>query len=422
MTMEIKMETVVKRFSDYISFNTQSDEANDKECPSTPGQMVLAKHLADELRSIGLTEVTVDEHGYVMATLPANNGDDSPVVGFISHLDTSPDAAGGPIHERIIHAYAGGDIVLNEAKGIVFSVADFPGIERYKGQDIMMTDGTTLLGADDKAGVTAIVSAAEYLMAHPEISHGKIRLGFTPDEETGRSADRFDVKAFGADFAYTVDGGELGGLEYENFNAANPTILFHGRSVHTGDAKGKMKNAVSMAAEWQQMLPAGEKPEYTERHEGFFHVHTVAGSVELVTMEMLVRDHDRAHFERRKALLDDMAAFFNKKYGEGSVEVHHRDVYYNMLEKIEDGNLYVVELAREAMEEIGIEPDVQPIRGGTDGARLSFMGLPCPNLFTGGANFHGRFEYLPLPSLKKAAELVLAIMVKAASCKGKAGK
>lgn len=413
MKMEIKMETVVKRFRDYISFNTQSDEANDKECPSTQGQMVLAEHLAEELRSIGLTEVTVDEHAYVMATLPANDDGDAPVVGFISHLDTSPDAAGGPIHEQIIRAYPGGDIVLNKEKNIVFSVADFPGIERYKGQDIMMTDGTTLLGADDKAGVTAIVSAAEYLMAHPEIRHGKIRLGFTPDEETGRSADRFDVKAFGADFAYTVDGGELGGLEYENFNAANPTIVFHGRSVHTGDAKGKMKNAVSMAAEWQQMLPAGEKPEYTEGHEGFFHVHTIHGGVETVTMEMLVRDHDRAHFERRKALLDDMAAFFNKKYGEGSVEVHHRDVYYNMLEKIEDGNLYVVELARKAMEEVGVEPDVQPIRGGTDGARLSFMGLPCPNLFTGGANFHGRFEYLPLPSLQKAAEVVLAIMVKA---------
>ena len=412
MKMEIKMETVVKRFRDYISFNTQSDEANDKECPSTQGQMVLAEHLAEELRSIGLTEVTVDEHAYVMATLPANDDGDAPVVGFISHLDTSPDAAGVPIHEQIIRAYPGGDIVLNKEKNIVFSVADFPGIERYKGQDIMMTDGTTLLGADDKAGVTAIVSAAEYLMAHPEIRHGKIRLGFTPDEETGRSADRFDVKAFGADFAYTVDGGELGGLEYENFNAANPTIVFHGRSVHTGDAKGKMKNAVSMAAEWQQMLPAGEKPEYTEGHEGFFHVHTIHGGVEMVTMEMLVRDHDRAHFERRKALLDDMAAFFNKKYGEGSVEVHHRDVYYNMLEKIEDGNLYVVELARAAMEEVGVEPDVQPIRGGTDGARLSFMGLPCPNLFTGGANFHGRFEYLPLPSLKKAAEVVLAIMVK----------
>jgi tripeptide aminopeptidase len=413
MKMEIKMETVVKRFRDYISFNTQSDEANDKECPSTQGQMVLAEHLAEELRSIGLTEVTVDEHAYVVATLPANDDGDAPVVGFISHLDTSPDAAGGPIHEQIIRAYPGGDIVLNKEKNIVFSVADFPGIERYKGQDIMMTDGTTLLGADDKAGVTAIVSAAEYLMAHPEIRHGKIRLGFTPDEETGRSADRFDVKAFGADFAYTVDGGELGGLEYENFNAANPTIVFHGRSVHTGDAKGKMKNAVSMAAEWQQMLPAGEKPEYTEGHEGFFHVHTIHGGVEMVTMEMLVRDHDRAHFERRKALLDDMAAFFNKKYGEGSVEVHHRDVYYNMLEKIEDGNLYVVELARAAMEEVGVEPDVQPIRGGTDGARLSFMGLPCPNLFTGGANFHGRFEYLPLSSLQKAAEVVLAIMIKA---------
>lgn len=411
MTMEIEMETVVKRFRDYISFNTQSDEANDKECPSTPGQMVLAKHLADELRSIGLTEVTVDEHGYVMATLPANNGDDSPVVGFISHLDTSPDAAGGPIHEQIIHAYAGGDIVLNEEKGIVFSVADFPGIERYKGQDIMMTDGTTLLGADDKAGVTAIVSAAEYLMAHPEISHGKIRLGFTPDEETGRSADRFDVKAFGADFAYTVDGGEIGGLEYENFNAANPTILFHGRSVHTGDAKGKMKNAVSMAAEWQQMLPAGEKPEYTEGYEGFFHVYKISGGVETCTMHMLVRDHDRAKFEERKAFLNKLAAFFNERYGAGTVEVTPHDVYYNMREKIEDGNMYVVDLAKEAMREAGIEPVISPVRGGTDGSQLSFRGLPCPNLFTGGLNYHGRYEYLPLPSLKAAAETTLHLMV-----------
>ena len=413
MTMEIEMETVVKRFRDYISFNTQSDEANDKECPSTPGQMVLAKHLADELRSIGLTEVTVDEHGYVMATLPANNGDDSPVVGFISHLDTSPDAAGGPIHEQIIHAYAGGDIVLNEEKGIVFSVADFPGIERYKGQDIMMTDGTTLLGADDKAGVTAIVSAAEYLMAHPEISHGKIRLGFTPDEETGRSADRFDVKAFGADFAYTVDGGELGGLEYENFNAANPTILFHGRSVHTGDAKGKMKNAVSMAAEWQQMLPAGEKPEYTEGREGFFHVYKIEGDVEKCTMHMLVRDHDRARFDARKALLDQIAAFLNQKYGARTVTLTHHDVYFNMLEKIEDGHMDVVDLAKTAMKAVGVTPVVSPIRGGTDGAQLSFRGLPCPNLFTGGANFHGRFEYLPTASLKKACETVVEIAKRA---------
>ena len=401
MKMEMNMETLVKRFRDYISFNTQSDEENDKECPSTPGQMVLAKHLAEELKALGLADVTLDEHGYIMATLPANGCEDAPVVGFISHMDTSPDAAGGPIHE----------------KNIIFSTKDYPGIEKYKGQDIMMTDGTTLLGADDKAGVTAIVSAAEYLLQHPEIQHGKIRLGFTPDEETGRSADRFDVKAFGADFAYTVDGGELGGLEYENFNAANPTIVFHGRSSHTGDAKGKMKNAVTMAAEWQQMLPAGEKPEYTEGHEGFFHVHTIKGGVEEVTLGMLVRDHDRAKFEQRKALLDDMAAFFNKKYGEGSVEVQHHDVYYNMLEKIEDGNMYIVELARQAMEAAGVTPDVEPIRGGTDGARLSFMGLPCPNLFTGGANFHGRFEYLPLQSLKKSAEVVLSIMVKAGSLK-----
>ena len=417
MTMEIEMETVVKRFRDYISFNTQSDEANDKECPSTPGQMVLAKHLADELRSIGLTEVTVDEHGYVMATLPANNGDDSPVVGFISHLDTSPDAAGGPIHEQIIHAYAGGDIVLNEEKGIVFSVADFPGIERYKGQDIMMTDGTTLLGADDKAGVTAIVSAAEYLMAHPEISHGKIRLGFTPDEETGRSAAKFDVEKFGADFAYTVDGGEIGGLEYENFNAANPVITFHGVSVHTGDAKGKMVNALTLASEWQQMLPAGEKPEYTEGYEGFFHVYKLEGGCEEAVMHMLVRDHDKAKFEARKALLDKMAAFFNERYGEGTVEIAPHDVYYNMLEKIEDGNMYVVELAKQAMRTQGIEPDIQPIRGGTDGAQLSFRGLPCPNLFTGGANFHGRFEYLPLPSLQAAADTTLQIMVDAGQLK-----
>ncbi len=417
MTMEIDMETLIKRFRDYISFNTQSDEENDKECPSTPGQMVLAKHLAAELEEIGLEDVTLDEHGYIMATLPANGQQEAPVVGFISHMDTSPDAAGGPIHEQIIRNYAGGDIVLNPEKHIVFSTADYPGIEKYKGQDIMMTDGTTLLGADDKAGVTAIVSAAEYLLQHPEIQHGKIRLGFTPDEETGRSADRFDVRKFAADFAYTVDGGELGGLEYENFNAANPTIVFHGRSSHTGDAKGKMKNAVTMAAEWQQMLPAGEKPEYTEGHEGFFHVHTIKGGVEEVTMGMLVRDHDKEKFAKRKALLDDMAAFFNQKYGEGSVEVQHHDVYYNMLEKIEDGNLYIVDLAREAMEEAGVKPDIEPIRGGTDGARLSFMGLPCPNLFTGGANFHGRFEYLPLQSLQKAAETVLHIMVKAGRLK-----
>lgn len=415
MAMEIEMETLVKRFRDYISFDTQSDE-NSETCPSTAKQMILAKHLAEELKTLGLEEVTLDEHGYIMATLPANGVEQAPVAGFIAHMDTSPDASGADIHEQIIH-YEGGDILLNPEKQIVFSVKDFPEIEKYKGQDIMMTDGTTLLGADDKAGITSIVSAAEYLLQHPEIKHGKIRLGFTPDEEIGRSALRFDVKKFGADFAYTIDGGELGGLEYENFNAANPTIHIHGRSVHTGSGKGKMKNAVAIAAEWQAMLPAGEKPEYTEGHEGFYHVHKIHGGVEEVTMGMLIRDHDKERFAARKAFLDKMAAFLNEKYGAGTVEVEHRDIYHNMLEKIADGNMYIVDLARAAMEEVGVKPNVQPIRGGTDGARLSFCGLPCPNIFTGGANFHGRFEYLPLESLKKAAEVTLAIMVKAGELK-----
>ncbi|SFT47480.1 tripeptide aminopeptidase [Selenomonas sp. GACV-9] len=415
--MELEMDVLVKRFKDYISFDTQSDEENDKVCPSTPGQLVLAKHLAEELKEIGLEEVDLDNHGYVMATLPANGVTDAPVVGFIAHVDTSPDASGADIKPQIIKDYDGNDVVLNENGPIIFSTKDFPEVLKYKGQDIMFTDGTTLLGADDKAGVTAIVSAMEYLVQHPEIKHGKIRVGFTPDEEVGRSADRFDVGKFAADFAYTIDGGELGGLEYENFNAANPTITFHGRSMHTGSAKGKMINALSVAAEWQQMLPAGEKPEYTEGYEGFYQVHKLEGGVEKCTMHMLIRDHDRQKFEARKAMLQTIADFLNAKYGEGTVEITPHDVYYNMLEKIEDGNMYVVELAKQAMEGCGVTPDVQPIRGGTDGARLSFMGLPCPNIFTGGANFHGRFEYLPLNSLKKAGETVLGIAVGAASLK-----
>ena len=415
--MELEMDVLVKRFKDYISFDTQSDEENDKVCPSTPGQLVLAKHLAEELKEIGLTEVELDNHGYVMATLPANGIEDAPVVGFIAHVDTSPDASGADIKPQIIKNYDGNDVVLNENGPIVFSTKDFPEVLKYKGQDIMFTDGTTLLGADDKAGVTAIVSAMEYLVKHPEIKHGKIRVGFTPDEEVGRSADRFDVEKFAADFAYTIDGGELGGLEYENFNAANPTITFHGRSMHTGSAKGKMINALSVAAEWQQMLPAGEKPEYTEGYEGFYQVHKLEGGVEKCTMHMLIRDHDRQKFEARKAMLQTIADFLNAKYGEGTVEITPHDVYYNMLEKIADGNMYVVELAKQAMEGCGVTPDVQPIRGGTDGARLSFMGLPCPNIFTGGANFHGRFEYLPLNSLKKAGETVLGIAVGAAALK-----
>ena len=406
--MEIELDRLVKRFQDYISFNTQSSEDNEA-CPSTPGQFVLAKHLVEELQNIGLTEVSIDAHGYVMATLPANGCPEAPVVGFISHMDTSPDMAGGPLRPRIVKDYDGGDILLNEAEHIVLSPRDFPELLAYKGQDIMVTDGRTLLGADDKAGITSIVSAAEYLLQHPEIQHGKIRLGFTPDEEIGRSADLFDVKAFGADFAYTVDGGALGGIEYENFNAANLTVTFHGRSVHTGDARHKMINALTLASEWQQLLPTGDKPEYTEGYEGFYHVHKLNGDVEKAVMSMLVRDHDRALFEKRKSFLQDMAQLLNRKYGDGAVEINSKDVYYNMQEMVEPA-MYIVEMAEQAMRDIGVEPSCLPIRGGTDGARLSFMGLPCPNLFTGGHNFHGKFEYLPLPSLQKAAETVLGII------------
>jgi len=411
MELELSMETLVKRFKDYISYNTQSDEDNDKECPSTPGQMVFAKHLAEELKDIGLSDVTLDAHGYIMATLPANDGGAGKTIGFISHLDTAPDAPGGPMHPRIVKDYDGKDIVLNEKENVILSPNEFPELLDYKGQDIMVTDGLTLLGADDKAGLTAIVTAAEYLVNHPGVKHGTIRIGVTPDEETGRSATLFDVEKFGADFAYTVDGGAIGGLEYETFNAANPIITFHGRSVHTGDAKGKMLNALTLAAEWQNLLPVGEKPEYTEGYEGFFHVYKISGGVETCTMHMLVRDHDRAKFEERKAFLDKLAAFFNERYGAGTVEVTPHDVYYNMREKIEDGNMYVVDLAKEAMREAGIEPVISPVRGGTDGSQLSFRGLPCPNLFTGGLNYHGRYEYLPLPSLKAAAETTLHLMV-----------
>ena len=408
--MELSVDKMVKRFKDYISFNTQSDEYNDKACPSTPGQMIFAKHLAEELKNIGLREVELENNGYIMATLPANGLSDVPVMGFIAHIDTSFDAPGSNIKPQVVKNYDGKDIILNATGPIVLKTADFPEVIKYQGQDIMFTDGTTLLGADDKAGVTAIVSAAEYLLAHPELKHGKIRLAFTPDEETGRSADKFDVKKFAADFAYTVDGGELGALEYENFNAANPVVEFYGRSVHTGDAKGKMLNAITLAMEWQQMLPAGEKPEYTAGYEGFYHVHNITGNVEKCTLNMLVRDHDKKKFAARKEYLLQMAAFFNKKYGDGVVSIELNDVYSNMLEKIADGNMFVVELAKKAMLKVGVKPEVAPIRGGTDGARLSFMGLPCPNLFTGGANFHGRYEYLPLSSLQKAGETVIAIM------------
>ena len=410
----IDRDILVNRFMKYVSFDTQSDEDNDTVCPSTKGQTVLAQDLADELKRLGLRDVSLDENGYVMATLPANGAEKAPVVGFISHLDTSPDAPGGPVQPHIVTAYDGGDIVLNQEKHIILSPKDFPRLLAYKGQDIMVTDGKTLLGADDKAGMTAIVTAAEYLLHHREIPHGTVRIGFTPDEETGRSALLFDVAKFAADFAYTVDGGELGGLEYENFNAANPVITLYGRSVHTGDAKGKMINAISLASKWQQMLPAGEKPEYTEGRDGFFHVYKISGGVEQCTLHMLVRDHDRDRFEARKQYLRNMARFFNETYGDHTVVIKEHDVYYNMLDVIRDGHMDVVDLAKDAMKAVGITPVVAPIRGGTDGAQLSFRGLPCPNLFTGGANFHGRFEYLPLDSLKKSCETVIEIIKLAA--------
>ena len=414
--VEIALDTLVKRFRDYISFDTQSDEENDKECPSTAKQLVLAKHLVEELQGLGLADASMDDHGYVMVTLPANGCAAAPVVGFISHMDTSPDASGKDVKARIVKAYDGKDILLNAEENILLSPLQFPELQDYAGQDLMVTDGTTLLGADDKAGICAIISAVEYLVQHPEIQHGVIRIGFTPDEETGRSADLFDVKKFGADFAYTVDGGALGGIEYENFNAANATVHFHGIGVHTGDAKHKMINALTIASEWQQMLPVGERPEHTEGYEGFYHIHKVNGDVENVAMMMLIRDHDRARFEQRKEFLQNLATLLNQKYGEGSVEVDCKDVYYNMKEKMEPA-MYVVELAERAMRSIGVEPVCAPIRGGTDGARLSFMGLPCPNLFTGGHNFHGKYEYLPLQSLQKAAGTVLGIICGAADLK-----
>ncbi|MGL6014985.1 MAG: peptidase T [Selenomonadaceae bacterium] len=409
--MKLNAEKMVERFIRYATFDTQSDASN-SACPSTDGQRVFAAHLAEELNDIGLADVMIDENGYITATLEATPGEETrPVIGFISHLDTSPDIAGAPVKPRLVKNYPGGDIILSQALNIILSPQEFPELTSYTGQDLLVTDGQTLLGADDKAGICAIVSAAEYLLQHPEIPHGKIRMGFTPDEEIARSADRFDVAAFGADFAYTVDGGALGGIEYENFNAATAEVTIHGRIVHPGSAKGKMINALTIAAEWQQFLPAGQRPEYTAGHEGFFHVNKLSGSVEHATMNILVRDHDRKSFEQRKALLESMAQLFNQRYGAGTISLKCHDSYYNMREKIESV-MEIIDLASEAMRAVGIEPIFEPIRGGTDGARLSFMGLPCPNLFTGGHNFHGKYEFLPVPSLQKAGETVIEIIAR----------
>ena len=397
--------TVVDRFLKYVTFATQSDEESGIT-PSTSGQRVFAEALVKELEALGLEEISLDDNSYLMATLPSNMEDkEVPTIGFISHLDTSPDMSGEGVKPRIV-SYTGGDIVLNETENIVLSPCMFPEMEQYIGQDLIVTDGTTLLGADDKAGVAAIISAVAYLKEHPEIKYGKIRIGFTPDEEIGAGADHFDVEKFGCEFAYTVDGGEIGELEYENFNAA-AKVVFSGRNVHPGTAKDKMVNASLLAVEFASMLPADQRPETTEGYEGFFHLTTMIGSVEQAVLQYIVRDHSHELFEQKKQLLEQITAQLNKKYpGMVSLEMH--DQYYNMREIVEPKK-YIVDLASEAMEAVGVKPQIKPIRGGTDGARLSFMGLPCPNLFTGGHNFHGRYEYIPIPSLQKSMETVVKI-------------
>ena len=398
---------LTERFLKYVSFCTTSDEETNMT-PSTPGQMEFAKYLAAELQAIGMQEVTLDDNGYVMATLPANV-EGKPTIGFIAHMDTAPDASGKNVKARIVENYDGQDIVLNAEKNIVFEVAKYPEILDYKGQNIIVTDGTTLLGADDKAGLAEIVSACEYLIQHPEIKHGKIRVGFTPDEEIGQGADHFNVEQFGCDFAYTMDGGAVGKLEYENFNAAGCKIKVHGVNVHPGYGYHKMINSMRIANQLASMLPRWETPEHTQGYEGFYHLIAMNGSVEETTLQYIIRDHDRARFESRKREMEHLVRKINQEYGEGTVEVEIRDQYYNMREKVEPV-MHIVTLVEEAMKEVGVTPKVQPIRGGTDGARLSFEGLPCPNIFAGGVNFHSRFEYLPIPSMEKAMEVILKIV------------
>lgn len=399
--------TVVERFLKYVTFGTQSSETSGTT-PSTPGQRVFAEALVKELKDLGLEEISIDEHSYVMASLPANTDDNSiPTIGFISHLDTSPDMAGDHVKPRIVH-YEGGDICLNADQNIVLSPAMFPEMLEYTGQDIIVTDGTTLLGADDKAGIAAIISAMAYLKEHPEIKHGKVRIGFTPDEEIGQGADHFDVQKFGCDWAYTVDGGQIGELEYENFNAASAKVCFKGLNVHPGTAKDKMINAALQATQFASWLPAEQRPEHTDGYEGFFHLIGMEGTVEEASLSYIIRDHSRELFEQKKDLLKQLVTRMNETYA-GSTTLVLKDQYYNMREIVEPKK-HIVDLAFQAMEAIGITPKVQPIRGGTDGARLSFMGLPCPNLFTGGHNFHGRYEYLPIPSLQKGMETVIKIV------------
>lgn len=411
---EVKMEKVIENFLEYVKIDTESSESGvGISTPSTEKQHNLAKLLVRQLTEMGAEEIEYDrKRCYVYASVPASRGyEKAPVTGFIAHMDTSPAVTGAGVKPRIIENYDGKDIVLHEGKQVVMRTADFPELASYQEKRLIVTDGTTLLGADDKAGVAEIMAMAGYLLEHPEIPHGKIRIGFTPDEEVGAGADYFDVKIFGADHAYTVDGGRLGELEYENFNAAGAKVKVHGRSVHPGEAKDKMRNAILMAQEFQSMLPAAENPMYTCGYEGFYHLDALNGTVEEATAEYIIRDHDREKFEKKKENFLRVGKFLNEKYGEGSYEIELKDSYYNMKEVIEE-NMHLIENAKAAMEELGIEPVVVPIRGGTDGARLSFMGLPCPNLCTGGANFHGKFEYACADDMETIVRLLIKIAEK----------
>ena len=406
------MERAIENFLKYAVIDTESAEGSDTT-PSTLKQHDLAGVLAAQLEQMGAREITYDrEHCYVYATVPASAGcENAPTLGFIAHMDTSPAVSGAGVKPRFVENYDGGDIVLNEDRKVVLRVSDFPELAGYKGKRLIVTDGTTLLGADDKAGVAEIMAMAEYLLTHPEISHGRVRVGFTPDEEVGAGADHFDVKLFDADLAYTVDGGRLGELEYENFNAAGAKVFIRGRSVHPGEAKNKMRNALLMAQEFQAMLPAAENPMYTCGYEGFYHLDALNGTVEEAVADYIIRDHDREKFENKKELFLQVGSFLNQKYGEGTLEIRMKDSYYNMKEVIQK-HMHLIDNARSAMEELGIEPVVSPIRGGTDGARLSFMGLPCPNLCTGGANFHGKYEYACADDMETIVKLLVRIAEK----------
>ncbi len=401
-------EKVLERFLKYIKIDTQSDE-NSETTPSTEKQFNLAKVLKKELEDLGLQDISLDDKCYLMATLPANTDKKIPAIGFIAHMDTSPDMPGAVENPNFVFNYSGEDIVINKEKNLVLTTKEFPELEDYIGKTILTTDGNTLLGADDKAGIAEIITAVEYLVNNPQIIHGTIKVGFTPDEEIGRGVDHFDVKKFNADFAYTLDGGGLGELEYENFNAAGAKVYVQGRNIHPGYAKNKMVNAMLLAMEFNALLPANERPEHTANYEGFYHIVKMEGSVENAMLQYIIRDHDKVKFEQKKQTITEAVEFMKKRYGDDVFRLELKDQYYNMKEMVLPV-IHVVDTARQAMEEVGVVPVVVPIRGGTDGARLSYMGLPCPNIFAGGHNFHGKFEYVPVETMEKAIDVILKIV------------